>query len=36
VRDKHPVILLPSEIGTPELRAMVEFMYTGQVRLENV
>lgn len=28
---KHPVILLPSDIGLPELRAMVEFMYTGQV-----
>ncbi|XP_064115459.1 uncharacterized protein LOC135221671 isoform X4 [Macrobrachium nipponense] len=37
---KDPIILLPMEIRYPELRAMVEFMYTGQVcvsqdRLQN-
>ena len=25
------MILLPSEVGVQELKAMVEFMYTGQV-----
>ena len=28
---KHPIVFLPVEIGYPELRAMIEFMYTGQV-----
>jgi len=28
---KHPIVLLPVEIRYPELKAMIEFMYTGQV-----
>lgn len=28
---KHPIVLLPMEIRYPELKAMVDFMYTGQV-----
>ncbi|KAB7494326.1 Longitudinals lacking protein [Armadillidium nasatum] len=31
---KHPIILLPSDIRFPELKAMVEFMYTGQVCIQ--
>lgn len=28
---KHPLVLLPMEIRYAELKAMVDFMYTGQV-----
>ncbi|XP_064115509.1 uncharacterized protein LOC135221700 isoform X1 [Macrobrachium nipponense] len=28
---KHPIVLLPVEIRYPELKAMIDFMYTGQV-----
>ncbi|KAK3873754.1 hypothetical protein Pcinc_021261 [Petrolisthes cinctipes] len=28
---KHPIVLLPMDIRYPELKAMVDFMYTGQV-----
>merc|ERR1711888_582913 len=28
---KYPIVLLPMEIRYPELKAMIEFMYTGQV-----